>query len=381
LDRLIHPGRNKIAGLFSIQLSKFKFQPILITGLLILCLSFSVSKCKAGIIEQFIQDTLTVELSGPDPPQPLSIRIAEIKDNRNVPDVVLKISEKNRWAFVPVDLLIQSHPPVQDFLKQYCIMNSPSKEASLRISLLTLRLEESSGSLVYPHYQLNSTVQIERCTSDSTGVPAGYFYHECYLRKPLFSNKIEKGFAAIITQWRETLFKDLDSQFGNSGRLSGCGCFSETSISEKTLQLMIQGTYGYGFRDRVADIQIEVSPVSVRNWTFREGGLFLRYRHGDAFESIEYALINERISHFLTPNYRLLFTGMGLIGFNRWHDTESVKHKWYDAVILELSGRQQIVWKQKSLVLGVGFFESFNYIYSRDYCLDGGVMVSVGFQL
>ena len=185
----IHPGRSKIVGLFSIQLPKFKFPSILIKGLLILSLSVSVSECKAGIFDQFIQDTLTVELSGPDSLQPLSVRIAEIKDNRDVPGAVLKISERNRWAFVPVDLLIQSHPPVLDFLKQYCIIGNPSKGVSLRVSLLTFRLEESSGSLVYPHYQLNSTVQIERGTSDSTGVPAGYFYHECYLRKPLFSHK------------------------------------------------------------------------------------------------------------------------------------------------------------------------------------------------
>ena len=73
-----------------------------------------------------------------------------------------------------------------------------------------------------------------------------------------------------------------------------------------------------------------------------------------------------------------------MLGINRWKDVNLVKHKLYDAMIVDLSLAQSIHYfpvNRKSILFGFGIQESIYYIYSHGFQFQLGFLFQVGIQL
>ena len=73
-----------------------------------------------------------------------------------------------------------------------------------------------------------------------------------------------------------------------------------------------------------------------------------------------------------------------MIGINKWKDLEQTEPELWDIAMLEISLSQNVLWNpldKRSFIMGVGLFESVNYIYYKNVRFQPGILLHIGLKL
>jgi hypothetical protein len=139
-----------------------------------------------------------------------------------------------------------------------------------------------------------------------------------------------------------------------------------------------------GSNDNLLDNEIYFSHREAGKRFFRSGGYNIRYRNANDFESIEFGLSNDYLFYRLSPKLLLQGKSQIMFGLNRWKDIQTTKHKLYDAVILDYSMSQSLVFNpldKRSILFGIGLMENIFYVYSKDFQFQAGPLLHLGIKL
>jgi len=348
-------------------------------------LSLLLATCSPSVARLPVADTLTISfarLGALDS----KVLIDSVIDHRGGDGRLLGRYEKNKYLFVPVDYLIYAEKPLSHVLCEGIRMPADDGVSPrFRLVVDEFNLTKKTNSRLFPRYLLHSSVQVYR--RDGRGEPAyvGRLLFETAFRKPLFGDRLEKGFKTVTRTWRWELFRDL-ARLENAlaaGHPPALGNLRTMADSTKPVNLIAGLDLAVTPRHWLVDGEVSFSPREGGRRFFRSG-YSIRYRHAASFESIEFALADDCLFH--RRNSRTLFRLQSRLyyGFNRWNDFRTTEHELWDAFILDYSLSQSLIYNpldRSSLILGLGLLENAYYIYSHKTRFQLGLLINLGIKL
>ena len=336
--------------------------------------------------QRFIQDTLVVSFAEPDSTNPIPVTIDSVIDSREEHRRLIGRYEKNKYFFVPIDLLICTGKPLNEEVTESLGVES-LKESKVHFNLVIdeFNVTKKTNSKLYPHYLLNAAIHLY--TISDHGVPeyTGQLLYESTSRKRMFRDKQKNGFESVISKWQSKLNQDLahisnDVSLEHLSKLDNYR--SETYTGKRTN--LFGGIDFVMFNDGwITDYEIYFSHREARKKYIRSG-YGIRYRKGDIFSSIEYGLTDDNLLYRLRDNWIFRAKSQVFFGLNKWKDINTTDHKFYDALIFDASMSQSLLYNpldRRSFTFGVGIVENLYYIYSRGYSFQLGLSLHVGIKL
>ena len=309
-----------------------------------------------------------------------------IDQRQEQPDVV-GLYEVDKFLVIPVDLVIRTESSLAEEITQTIGIRSDD-ETDLRIRLFIddFVLDKKSAGWVYPHYRLSASVGINRVTDTDSTAYMGHLFYETSLRKPLFRDKLKKGYESVIRKWCNEFANDLSqlSQAMNACRPVELFNFRNNRPDSRRLHLYTAADVVYATRHLLVDGAFYVSHREARRRFFRSGGYHLRYRNADDFEAIEFGLSIDHLFYRLNRNLMLRGKSQFMFGLNRWKDTDTVEHTLYDVALLDYSLSQSLVFDsldKRGILFGIGILENVYYIYSKSVRFELGLMFHAGLKL
>ncbi len=336
--------------------------------------------------QTLVNDTLKISFTGFKNIKS-DVFIDSIIDMRNkAPDILGKF-EKNKYVFIPVDLLLNTETPFCEEIYRTIEFSAGTNEpAKFRLALNRLKLSRQTKSLIYPRYLLNSTVNVYEYNERQKPELLGFLLYESAFRsRPFFGPGLKEGFESVIDKWRKEMVSDLEflSKNLNSGKTPGLYNFRKDLRNVKQVNMIAGIDVISGTECRMADGEILFSQREAKRRFFRNG-YTVRYRNGDSYDSIEFGMYNDYLIHRCSPGIILRAKSQFMVGVNRWNDFETEEHKLWDAVIADYSLSQSIIYNpldRHSVTFGLGLMENVYYIYSQKIKFQFGLLVNLGLKL
>ncbi len=357
----------------------------LLIFLLIVC-GLNLSSVKNVSGQKLVQDTLSVSFKDPDFEKLLPLSLDTVIDARAEPSFIIGRYEKNRYWFIPVDLLIRTEKPlnheVRSFLDSSC---AGDDSRSVKLIVDDFFLSKNTNSRLFPHYRLNASIRLyQRDEKNEEPVLLGDLVYDSVFRKPFFRDDLKRGYETVMSRWQDQLLKDLEIiSVGYSKRTSPLHNLRPNSYDRRNKNMYCRVDVSRTGSSWIYDSRLffafrEANRLTVNN------GYALRYRKNERYDTIEYCLSNENIIFRL--NNRSILEGSSNIffGLNRWNDLEGTEHKIYDAFIFDFSIKQSLTYNpldKRSLILGFGLHESLLYIYSKGFHSEIGLTVHLGIKI
>jgi hypothetical protein len=333
------------------------------------------------------QDSLIIVFQPIAKADTLEACVDEVVDQRDESPCVIGEYEVKRHTFIPVDLILQTEKSLSDEIQK--IAGASSEHGMIRQKLKLIinefELNRVTNSLIYPRYMLNASFQIYQKTDQNGFKYRGQLLYESTSRKPLFRDKLEKGYQNVVWKW-ERQFADDISAFGTgkSNPILTKNNFRMGEPPTKRLNFIVGTDVALNQSVKTVDAQIYFSNREARKWFYRSGGYHVRYRDEKNFESIEFGLSNDYLFYRIHPQWMINAKSVIQFGINRWKNIQTVPRKLYDAFILEYAVSQTIQWNpldKCSILIGAGVQESVNYIYSMDARFQAAILFHLGFKL
>ncbi len=340
----------------------------------------------AAAAQTLVSDSLEVPFGPPAGADAPPLAIGGIVDQRDESPEVIGRTEVNRYAFIPVDLVIHTAGPLSDEIRR---LISPSGERAdgprLKILIDDFELNRITNSLIFPRYQLNASFTLVREPGQGPPVRLGCVSYETSRRKPLWRDRSANEYAAVVHKWRNQFVRDLSAlEADGSGRPAPGDDFRANFSPGSKTNMMIGTEAAFSGEARTVDAQIYFSRREVRTLFMRSGGYNIRYRDEKEFESIEFGLSNDYLFFRLHSRFMLRAKSLILLGVNRWNDIQAVPRKIYDAFLLDYCMSQMIQFDpldRRSMILGVGVQEGVHYLYSRGARFEAAVLFHIGIKL
>jgi len=334
--------------------------------------------------QNIIQDTLEISFDKIATDE-MSVVIDTVIDQREQQLNRIGDYEINKYWVIPVDLSIQTKKPLSALLKNIFPNQFSLTENHLKLIIDKFEVNKNSNSLFYPHYRLNSFIQVYEL-DDSEGYRfVGNLVYDNTVREKLFSDELKEGFEAVVKDWQNDFVQDLiiisNDSFVHQNLLPENYRIDTTEVSETNFYGGID--YIYGLNDYLFDGEIYFSNREAGNWFYRNG-YGLRYRNSDTFESIEFGLSVDYMNYRFNHQFLLKLKSQLLFGVNNWLDYKTNEHEFYDAFIGDLSLSQSIEYNpldKSFLIFGLGVAENLYYIYSKGLRVDAGLLVHIGIKL
>jgi hypothetical protein len=336
--------------------------------------------------QKLVIDSLKIAFDPPACADDSRLSVGGVFDRRDESPEVIGRYEVNRYAFIPVDLVIHTAEPLADEIRRLLGASEESADGQrLKITIDDFELNQITNSLLFPRYQLNASFTVYGETERSPPVPVGRLLYETSRRKPLFRDRLEAGYAAVVRKWQRQFVRDMRAfPADRSNPPTGKNNLRPDFNPGPRTNLMAGAEAAFSRGARILDAQIYFSRREVRTLFMRSGGYNIRYRDEKAFESIEFGLSNDYLFIRLHPRLVLRVKSLILLGLNRWNDIQAVPRKIYDAFLLDTSMSQMIQFDpldKRSMVLGIGVQEGVNYLYSRGARFQAAVLLHLGMKL
>ena len=239
--------------------------------------------------------------------------------------------------------------------------------------------------MLYPRYLLNASVSLYQRHDQGSAEHIGDLLYESTCRKRFFRDKPKEGYESTIRIWQRELVQDLSMLADRASRRTPImENLRTTGYEGRPVNMLIGLNAVVGTHSDVFDSEIFFSHREARRRFFRSGGYCIRYRDAEDFESIELGLSNDYLFHRLHPS--IVFRGKSeiMLGVNRWKNIDTVDHKIYDALIVDYSLSQSLIFNpldRRSLLLGIGLQENPFYIFSKRFQFQFGLLIYLGAKL
>jgi len=334
--------------------------------------------------QTLVQDTLFISFSGFDTIT-AGYSIDTVIDRRDKDPRIVGIYEKNKYIFVPVDLLICTESPLSEEIKKNVCEEINSSSPGLKLFIDEFELRKRTNSMIYPRYILNASFRVYKTAEETEQKYLGKLLYETTKRQGFFGDNLKEGFEAVSGKWRKKFFSDLDEL---SNRAQGDGSpfldnFRKKMYTGRLANMIIGSDFFIGTEGWIADGEIVFSHREAHRWFYRSG-YALRYRRGKTYDSIEFGFSNDYLFHRYSSSFLFRLKSLLMIGFNRWNDFDTFKHKLWDAFLLDYSLSQSIIYNpldKRSIVCGIGLMENVYYIYSQRVKVQFGVLINLGIKL
>ena len=334
--------------------------------------------------QKLIQDTLFVSFPPLVRERVSHAVVDSIIDLRDEEPRVIGMYEVNKYLFVPVDLLICTKKSLTDEIAERLRLNGHNKDPlNLRLAIDNFWLTKKTNSWIYPHYQLNASIQIYQRSPSGDFAHLGELLYETVSRKPFWGDKLKKGFEKVVANWHREFIEDLTIVSKNVRPITLENFRRGIYIGKRT-HLFSGGDVVVATRGWIFDGAVFFSHREARKQFFRSGGYNLRYRNSKDFESIGFGLTIDYLFHRI--NSYMVFRGKSqlMFGLNRWKDIDRKDHKLYDILILDYSLSQSLIYNpldRRGFLFGIGLQENVYYIYSKGIEFQLGLLVHLGLKL
>jgi hypothetical protein len=338
--------------------------------------------------QKLVQDTLIVSFASTDLAKPVAhFVIDSVIDRRHEDARVLGRYEKKKFLFIPVDLLVCTTKPLNHEILGVLQQSNRKSIDSLQFQIIIdeFMLSRKTNSLLYPRYILNAAISLfnESASSDSEYI--GQLLYELKIRKPIFGNNMKEKYESTLRRWQQEFVENLYTIQENSDFHSlHLDNFRTQPYNGRPTNMLFGFDGILSSKSQMLDTEIYFSHREARKRFFRSGGYNIRYRDADDFEAIEFGLSNDYLFHRFSSNLLFRWKSQIMLGVNRWQDIQTTEHKLYDAVILDYSMSQSLVFNpidKRSILVGIGLLENVFYVYSKGFQFQVGPLLHLGFKL
>lgn len=335
--------------------------------------------------QNLVQDTLTIAFD--QFPKTISaVKVDTVIDARNVHPRLLAEYEQTKYLFIPVDLLVLSANPLDKEIRDafnHC--DSSAQEAVYKLTLDEFELGKREVSLFYPHYQLYASVHLQRQMKGKAAIYLGQLLYEIKMRKPLFGDKLKKGFEAVSQHWLRQLVKDVNrvAQSIHNKERPGLQNFRQKKYYGRSLNMISGIDFHTGSGDLLWDGEIQFSRRETQRRFYRDG-YNIRYRRSKKYESIEFGISGDYLYYRLNENFLLRCKSLLMFGFSSWNDLDETRHKLWDAFIGDYTLSQTIIYNpldKSSILFGLGISQDVFYIYSKKINFRFSLLINLGLKL
>ena len=337
--------------------------------------------------QEFVQDTMTVSFSLPNNLKPIAIPVDSLVDERDELPEIIGRYEITKYLFVPVDLLICSQQPLEKEIAEVLGLRTNMADSTrFKLVIDEFRLTKKTNSRFYPRYRLDATIHVYEKEGAGDSEYLGHLLYETTIRKPLFRDRMKKGFETVIRKWLGEFAGDMASvsRSRRSRHPIRLENFREEPYEGRRNHLyggMDVSIMPHGW---TSDATVYFSHREARRWFFRSGGYNLRYRNTEKYESIEFGRAIDYLFRRLNRHMVLRVKSCFMLGVNRWKDIDTARHEIYDAFIVDYSLSQCLIFNpldRQSFLFGIGISENVYYIYSRGVNVQMGLMIHLGLKL
>ena len=337
--------------------------------------------------QELVQDTMVVAFPNTVFIDNGRVVIDSVIDQRQEAPDVVGLYEVDKFLVIPVDLVIRTKNPLaEEIIRTIGIRSDDDQDPHIRLFIDDFVLDKKLAGWVYPHYRLSASMGIHRVIDLDSTVYVGHLLYETSHRKPLFRDKLKKGYESVIRKWCSEFGNDL-LQLSQAMKAS-CPAklfnFRHNKPDPRRLHLYTAADVIYGTDHLLVDGAFYVSHREAQRHFFRSGGYHLRYRNADDFEAIEFGLSIDHLFYRLNRNLMLRGKSQFMFGLNRWKDTDTVEHTLYDVALLDYSLSQSLVFDsldKRGVLFGIGILENVYYIYSKSIRFQLGLMFHAGLKL
>jgi hypothetical protein len=338
--------------------------------------------------QKFVQDTLEISFNSNDLPEPvLEIAIDSIIDLRNKNQYVLGTTEKKKYLIIPVDLLICTKKPLSQEISEILPhqKSKPEKAIQFKIVIDEFILSRKGNSLLYPCYSLNAAISLYKQYTGSNSAYFGQLLYELKARKSILGDNLKKDYESVLQRWQREFIDDL-SHIQKDGNFPAHSLdnFRRTLYHSRPINMLVGFDGILSLNGKILDNEIYFSHREARKRFFRSGGYNIRYRNTEDFESIEFGLSNDYLHIRFNPKLLLRWKSQIMFGVNRWKDIQTTEHKLYDAIILDYSISQSLIFNpldKRSILFGIGLMENVFYVYSKSFQFQVGPLLHLGLKL
>ncbi|MDZ7260759.1 MAG: hypothetical protein ONB05_01385 [candidate division KSB1 bacterium] len=357
---------------------KARIQKIFSLFLVVICF-----RPPEGRSQKLVQDSLRLNFEG-ERSQTIQfpIKIDTVFDFRNVPySRLIGIDEVTRYVLVPVDLHLVTARPFADVVRDALPEATPDAKNHFSLGIHHFELSNRKEFLS-KRYQIHALVRLYPPARAPSLTPLGELIFASSLTQFFKTGKLKTGYESVFRIWSQELTHDLVTVvqgMENEGASLPYN-FRPYSPNAPWMQLNAGGDFILTRDGFLIDGRLHFTFPEARRLSFNSADI-IRFRHQKKFDSIEYGLVNHALNYRLNPRYLFQFRSHLLLGLNRWKDMNRVKHKLYDALIGDFSISQSLQYHPqyaRTLILGVGLYQSVYYLYSSDFKFQFGLLVYLG---
>lgn len=344
------------------------------------CGMFTFWMMSPGCTQTLVQDSLILEVRLPVVHDGSNSNIINVFDHRNISDPkLLGISEIRHYGVVPVDLHIITASPITDLIRASLPPVHMDRLTEMSLALTHLNLSVQSIFPFYKRYRVNACIQLLKHNNHDSLSPAGMLVFDSGITRCSFRNQYPRETTLSVERWISDLVRDVQSV--SSGTLPAN--FQTTPHALLWMQLRMDCDFFLIPEGYILDGQLHFIYPESHMWFF-DSARIMRYRHQTRFDALEYSLMNTSLNFRMNSDFMLQFQSSLLFGINRWKDMNSVEHGLEDIFIGDISLSQKLSFipkNTKSLILGVGFWQSLYYISSLGFNLQPGLNFHIGLKL
>ncbi len=326
--------------------------------------------------QDFVKDSTVINF-GNNTIRPVLYSIDSVIDQRTeLSSNVLRISEKKQYRYIPVDYYFVTQQSIASNIKQLIIDDTLSDES---INLVLKKFEINHRGGILPASVLSAQISIYKGKINSRKTLDGTLIYETSGKKPNKRNS-QECYENLIDSWRSDFIIDIKRLQSNH---SDSIYHYRIGKEDAKTRLYCSSAFYYGIDWCMLDVNLgfyepEASKRFVRH------SHFFRYRNEKRFESVA---MGSNASHFycrINKDFISEIEGRFCVGFNRWRDMDTFKHKLYDIANVNASIKTGILYSpfdKKGISMGGGLLLDSYYIYSLNIQLKPAVYLIFGISL
>jgi CRISPR/Cas system CSM-associated protein Csm3 (group 7 of RAMP superfamily) len=327
--------------------------------------------------QKYICDSLIVKF-GIFSNRTIPLKVDSIIDQRFSPTgSQIRISERKRYLYVPVDFYYVTPTPLKDELRSM-FSDSISRDSTYKLVINRFEIYYRSGFQTLP--VLIAHIEVYFGKTGEKKRFAGTLIYETVGEKPK-KNMEKETFEILIEKWKDQFSRDMQKIQSYKATNSFSGFSNLLGPELKPVQrIFTQAAIVVGDKNLMVDGDLGFFEPEATKKFFRVTS-FVRYRNDDRFESIAFGSRSYLYYYRINEKFVANIEQKICIGVNRWKDMKTFEHKLYDIVHIDAGFRAGIYYypfNKRNFVAGLITTHDVLFIYCMESFYRPALGLSVG---
>ena len=328
--------------------------------------------------QKYVKDSVTINF-GEQQVLPVSMFVDTILDKRDdLKGNQLRISEKTRYLFIPVDRYFITEKPLTENI--HGLFTGEKSDTSLKLIIDQFEIDDQTG--LVKRTVLSAKIRVyEGDTNESKQLKGTLLYQ---IKRPYPKKKdIAVNYEQLINSWKQSFVKDIDKVRKDNSHSHSFNFYNYRPLLEKIPTKLYLSSYAsVGFDWWMTDVEFGFYDPEA-NRKFMQQTSYLRYRRTRKFESLA---IGKQANHFcyrLNSNWLVEAVPQICLGLTRWNDWDTNTHDLFDIFIVNGSIREDIQFQpidKSSILFTAGLIQDVYFINSINVQFKPGVVFGLGYK-